>query len=321
MKYKLICLSAAAAAVGVLSGCNHGFETVTFSTINDDRLDAPINLQVSINRPADGSPTLANGKYPAIIYVHGGGWSSGGRGDYNSMLTKSGDRGFVAVSVDYRLTARTQATDDTDDMDVMFPWPAQLEDVKCAISWLKDNAATYNVDPNAIGLIGGSAGGQIALMVAETGSNEYRSDYCNWTAAPTVKAVVSAAGPADLETLWDKGGFARTWTRGLVNYNIPNESIASLENNGYGYMVEAMRAASPIANIKANVSTPILQIQASGDFLVQPEVTGNYANALDDENRPNSYVLLEGGDHGWNGVKGEHDAALFEWFDTHLKGL
>lgn len=89
---------------------------------------------------------------PAIIYIHGGGWTKGDkRGQGIDAVLGYAAKGYVSISVNYRL-----------DVDKM----ACIEDVKCATRWLRAHAKEYNVDPNRIGAAGNSAGAHLALMLA-----------------------------------------------------------------------------------------------------------------------------------------------------------
>lgn len=312
-------VSCVGVAIG-LSGCVvEGVEKHLFSTVVDPRLEeGQLELYLSLAQPKDDSTTLVNGKYPALVYVHGGGWGTGTRGDYTSMITKSAERGYVAITVDYRLTNISYETPDENDRDVLFPWPAQIEDVVCAVSWLKENADTYNVDVNSIGIVGGSAGGQIALMLADAPSDAYGTEHCDYEINSSVKAVASWAGPADITTWWDNGGLARNMVRGLLNMNAPSQTVAQLELDPVNQpFIDAMRMASPIENATGDV--PVLQLQGSIDGTVQPNVTQNYADHLDGIGRENQYSVFEGGNHVFNGVKEEADATMFTWFDEQLK--
>ncbi len=89
---------------------------------------------------------------PAIIYLHGGGWTKGDkRGKGIGTVLDYATKGFVSISVNYRLDADKRAC---------------VEDVKCATRWLRAHAEEYNVDPNRIGAAGNSAGAHLALMLA-----------------------------------------------------------------------------------------------------------------------------------------------------------
>jgi acetyl esterase/lipase len=78
---------------------------------------------------------------PAIVFIHGGGWRQGNKEAYRDMITEAAQRGYVAVTIGYRF-APTHI------------FPAQVEDVKCAVRWLRANAAELGVDPERIGATG-----------------------------------------------------------------------------------------------------------------------------------------------------------------------
>ncbi len=130
---------------------------------------------------------------PAVVVIHGGGWVEGDKSSF--ALRKYGvpgnieefaDLGFVAATINYRLSGEA-------------PYPAALEDCKCAVRWLRAHAREYNVDPKHIGAYGNSAGGHLALMLAMTGKDaalEGDGPYRNESSA--VQAAVSDSGPIDL---------------------------------------------------------------------------------------------------------------------------
>jgi acetyl esterase/lipase len=112
----------------------------------------------------------------AVLLLHGGAWRVGSPADmapYGRALAASG---FVALAVEYRLLGEA-------------PWPAQLEDVKAAIGWTRDNAERLGIEPGRIALEGFSAGGHLALLAAGTGRLED-------TASP-VAAVIACFAPAE----------------------------------------------------------------------------------------------------------------------------
>lgn len=113
-------------------------------------------------------------RHPALVIVHGGGWNAGSKRDraYRSLLVDYALKGYVTISVEYRLTKEA-------------PFPACIEDVKCAVRWLRAHAKDYHVDPNRIGAYGHSAGAHLVMMLAlcppsaglegDGGWNEYSS--------------------------------------------------------------------------------------------------------------------------------------------------
>src|SRR5580700_3664307 len=117
------------------------------------------DLKLDLARPEHSAGLL-----PGLVYIHGGGWKGGSRNGYRNEIREAAQRGYVAVTVEYRLT------DPDKHGKAKYPFPAQLEDVKCAVRWLRANAGKYHVDPKRIGATGESAGGHLSLLLAVTGS-------------------------------------------------------------------------------------------------------------------------------------------------------
>lgn len=136
------------------------------------------SLLLDIYEPS-GSSGAADPR-PAIVLVHGGGWTTGDRTQVGPDAAAFAEQGFVAFSIDYGLEGPNR-------------WPSQLDDVLTAVRWVQTNASTYGVDPTRIGLFGSSAGGNLVMLAATEGLGD--GD------APPVRAVVSWSGPADLSTL------------------------------------------------------------------------------------------------------------------------
>ena len=108
-------------------------------------------LKLDLVRPAEG-----DGPFPAVVVIHGGAWRQGNKADVRPILPQFAQRGYVAISPQYRFCPKDA-------------FPAQVHDVKAAVRWLKANAKKYKVDPERIGAIGFSAGGHLALMLGLTG--------------------------------------------------------------------------------------------------------------------------------------------------------
>ena len=103
-------------------------------------------LKLDIARPKEGGP------YPAVVWIHGGAWRGGNRSVYRPAIKEMAKKGYVAVTVSYRFCPK----------DI---FPAQVEDVKCSVRWLRANAKQHLVDPDHIGATGASAGGHLSLML------------------------------------------------------------------------------------------------------------------------------------------------------------
>src|ERR1700726_4619649 len=106
----------------------------------------PLLMDVFIPNHRNRQPT------PAILWIHGGGWERGDKNG-NSGAQLLANQGFVTASLFYRLSGDS-------------PFPADIEDCKCAIRFLRANAARYGIDPDRIGVAGASAGGHLAELVA-----------------------------------------------------------------------------------------------------------------------------------------------------------
>ena len=105
-------------------------------------------------------PAKKNKKgYPGVIMIFGGGWKSGDKSQNLPMAQQLAARGYVAVTIEYRLSLEAK-------------YPAAVNDVKAAIRWLRANASKYNLDKDKIATLGMSAGGQLAALVGSTNGNK-----------------------------------------------------------------------------------------------------------------------------------------------------
>ena len=123
---------------------------------------------------------------PAVLFLHGGAWKGGYRQIYHYYCTKFAEHGFVAATASYRFTGEA-------------PFPAAVEDVKCAVRWLRANAEKRGIDPNKIGVAGGSAGGHLAMMIGYSSDvPELEGKGGHAETSSRVQAVVDLYGPTDL---------------------------------------------------------------------------------------------------------------------------
>lgn len=101
-------------------------------------------------------PEKADGPLPLIIWIHGGGWQNGSKDGCPPLRAGYTERGYAVASINYRLSGHAT-------------FPAQIEDCKAAIRFLRANAEKYNIDPNRIGVWGASAGGHLVALLGTTG--------------------------------------------------------------------------------------------------------------------------------------------------------
>lgn len=142
-----------------------------------------VELAMDVYYP-DGHTASSND--PAVVYVHGGGWTSGSRteGEGIRYIPALLGEGFVVFAVDYRL-----APDDQ--------FPAQIQDVQCAIRGIRAAAETYSIDSDRIGAIGGSAGGQLVNLLGTAEDGDFALVGGNRAFSSEVSVVVDMYGASD----------------------------------------------------------------------------------------------------------------------------
>ena len=155
--------------------------------------------------------------WPVVIYVHGGAWQKGDKSEGAGFRAVDGlqSAGFLVVSINYRLAPQ-------------FLFPAQIQDVKCAVRYLRAHAGQYHLNSEKIGVWGGSAGGHlVALLGTSDGTPGWDvGEYLNQSSR--VQAVVDMFGPADLTVEFDASNFqtARA-VFGATDLNDPKLAAAS----------------------------------------------------------------------------------------------
>lgn len=232
-------------------------------------------LLLDLTRPKQGE-----GPFPALVLVHGGGWTAGSRNDFRFLMYPLTQAGFVCVSLDYRLAPKHK-------------FPAQLEDVKCGVRWLRAHAKEYHVDPNRIGAIGGSAGAHLVGLLGTTAKErQWEGKGGNAEQSSAVKAVVCLAGPFDLPLAYSHSYRQR-----------PQES-AAVRNLLEGFLGGApgeaeskYRDASPVTHVTKG-SAPALLAHGTEDPLVLIEQSEVFYQKLKDTGVEAELVRMEGGKHG-----------------------
>ena len=149
-------------------------------------------------------PTAKKAKgYPAVVLIHGGGWSSGSRSHLVPMAQQLAAAGYVGVPLEYRLTPEAK-------------YPASLQDIRAAVRWLRGHAAEYRIDPERIAVLGCSSGAHLATLIGVTNGKDLFSEKpSDREPSSDVQAVISIDGVVSLihpEAKAEIGGKgARTW--------------------------------------------------------------------------------------------------------------
>jgi acetyl esterase/lipase len=175
---------------------------------------------------------------PAVILIHGGGWTSFDKSTMRTLAQFLARSGFVAVSVDYRLFH--------DDKN---RWPAQLDDVQRSVRWLRANAAKYNVAPDHIGAYGHSAGAQLAALLGMLDTRD-NSDPALAKYSSRVQAVVDSSGPTEFT------GFSKD--------SDEDKFFSSFFGASYSAHPEIWREASPLEHVSKS-NAPFLIIHGTHD--------------------------------------------------------
>ncbi len=228
---------------------------------------------------------------PAVVDIHGGGWSGGDKGDRRevNICTNLAANGYVAMSINYVLQRKGGPP----------VWPKNLHDCKTAIRWLRANAARLRVDAGRIGVIGGSAGGHLAAMVGVTGpadgldpAGPYGDQPCN------VQAVVDLYGPV----LWMQ-------TRDLAMIGKTRAEAP-----------DVYRAATPLSHLDKG-DPPILIAHGTADKTVDVEQSRVFDAELAKAGIAHQLVIVEGAPHTFHLQPKEMDLrpTVIGFFDKYLK--
>lgn len=148
--------------------------------------DAVFSRVGGIDRLVDLYLPEGTGPFPAVIYLHGGGWRFGDRRLGPDLSRHFASQGYAMVSIDYRLSG-----------EALFP--AAVIDTKTAVRWLRTHAADYNIDPNRIAYLGSSAGGHLAALAALCQTDFASEEWAGVSEA--VQVVVEGYGPTDLSQI------------------------------------------------------------------------------------------------------------------------
>ena len=216
---------------------------------------------------------------PLVVWIHGGAWKAGSK-DFCPGIFLTG-RGFALASLNYRLS-----------QEAIFP--AQLDDCRAALRFLRANAKKYNLDADHIGVWGGSAGGHLVALLGTTG------DISN-----KVQCVVDWYGPTDLTPDGPAHGHKIDVITQLLGGTVQEKPALA-------------RQASPLYQISSN-SAPFLIVQGDADHTVNPEHSQRLHAALQKAGVESTLKILPGAGHGGPQFTSEENRAQLEaFFRKHL---
>jgi acetyl esterase/lipase len=220
--------------------------------------------------PIAGAPTAARA---AMVFVHGGGWQAGHRRDYHPLMRGFAQAGIVGVAVEYRFLPGA-------------PFPAQLEDVKCGVRWLRAHAGELGVDARRIGAIGGSAGAHLVAMLGATQSAREHEGQGGWAEqSSAVQVVVAHGGPHDLTVAMDPTHAATLRSQGRA-------SVRALVGD------DPMRARAASAALLLDATMPpTLVLHGQNDPVVPADQARRLADALTRSGVPHELVVIPAAGH------------------------
>jgi acetyl esterase/lipase len=260
---------------------------VTYCTLDG------VELKMDIYRPQrSAAPT------PALLYVHGGGWTGGDKrsGEGIRDIPELLARGYLVAAVNYRLAPR-------------YKFPAMIEDVKCAVRFLRANAERFSINPEKIGAWGGSAGGHLVdlLGTADATAGWDVGQYLEQSSR--VQAVVDMYGPTDLTVLFEG-----------ANPRLMEQVFGTSDRNS-----ETLQKASPV-NWVSSDDPPFLILHGERDPLVPVSQSQIFYEKLRAAGVPATFVIVKNAGHGFAPLGGpispsrqELTKMIGDFFDQYLK--
>ena len=237
-------------------------------------------------------PSIPDGqRVPAVVVIHGGGFRIGNKDNVReiNICENLARHGYVALSIDYALAAEGKSE-----------WPRNLHDCKTAVRWLRANAERLQIDPDRIGVIGGSAGGTLASLVAMTLPSDGLDPVASHgDLSCAVRCAVDLYGVSDIAK----------WNEDTV-----------LFNKTFAEAPELYRQASPITYVRPG-GVPQLIIHGTADETVDVSQSEDFAQALDQAGSPNELILVPGAVHSFHLEPEQRDLrpAVLGFLDRHLK--
>ena len=227
------------------------------------------------------APSPVSEPRPTLLYIHGGGWVGGSKDTVFFRFLPYLEKGWAVVNVEYRLARVALA-------------PAAVEDARCALRWVKQNAATYGLDPDRIVVSGHSAGGHLSLTTGMLPASAGYDRRCPVTdpngkgRAATrdeemgVAAIINWYGITDIGDLLE-GENAKTYAVGWLG-SLPNR-------------LEVAKRLSPLSYIRPGLP-PVLTLHGNADSIVPYDHGVRLHKALTKAGGVSQLHSIEGGDHG-----------------------
>jgi acetyl esterase/lipase len=238
--------------------------------------DAGIRNQLDVWR----RPDLAiDGGAPVLLQIPGGAWVTGKKeGQAHPLMSDLAERGWVCVTMNYRLSPRAT-------------WPDHIVDVKRAIGWVKASIAEHGGDPNFLVVTGGSAGGHLSALAALS-ANDPAFQPGFEDIDTSVQAAVPMYGPYDIADVRGTGNnpFVPWWEKRIMKRALSADD-------------PAWHAASPVARVGQD-APPFFVVHGRNDTLVSVEQARDFVDRLRAvSSQPVAYAELPGAQHAFDFVR------------------
>jgi acetyl esterase/lipase len=226
--------------------------------------------------------TTTSSSAPAIVKVHGGGWTGGSRSQAAGWNRWLNQLSYHVFDVEYRVPPPER-------------WKDEVGDIKCALGWIAVNAPKYGIDSTRISVMGNSAGGNLAMLAAYSMGDPRLPPSCDVPTVP-VKSVVNLYGPADLTLFYGSAGSPTDVQNTLRQY---------IGGSPTQYP-DRYRAVSPASYIGTRTPLPpTITFLGTNDHIVPTDQARRLDQALMRAGVEHETYLLPGNDHGfevnWSG--------------------
>jgi acetyl esterase/lipase len=228
---------------------------------------------------------------PAVVYIHGGGWTTGTLAQFTRHAAAMTEKGFVGLCIQYRLSGET-------------PYPAAVEDSRCAVRFLRAHAKEFNIDPKRIGAVGGSAGAHLSALLATTPNRkEWDAEGGHFDYSSAIQAAVLFNGEFDLPQWW--------------KYEKCNDFMLKFLGTSYEQDSELYRLVSPITHVSEQTA-PCLMMHGEEDVAVPISQSVEFYDALCTKGVSAELLRVSKVGHGWFNSNRPHFESCLQYMMAFL---
>jgi acetyl esterase/lipase len=244
-------------------------------------------------------PEKSDAPLPLLIWIHGGGWQAGSKDGCPPLRGSYIEHGYAVASIGYRLSGHAV-------------FPAQIEDCKSAIRWLRAHAKEYNLDPQRFGVWGSSAGGHLVALTGTSGDVKEFDKGANLDQSSRVQAVCDYYGPTDFSVF--------VTTPGYESHATASSPEAKLIGGAVSENKDKAARVNPISYVSHD-DPPFLIVHGDKDPTVPINQSRLLFDALKTAGVSAHFHTIHGAGHGGPGFAGRNiDEMVAAFFDERLKG-